>query len=468
METLVHLIYIHGFQGDDTSFQAFPLHLQEKLSSSVPPELNIRFQSSLYPTYKSVKPLSFATKNFLQWLTTQPDGPVILLGHSMGGLLAAEAATHLSSPRNAEHPGLKQKRVAGMIAFDTPFLGMHPHVVVSGIASLLPKDEDGGDNSGGQKTTEREMNRHPAINVVSPKVTDEWEDFKSQIDTKRQPYSPTVDGSHLSVASFPTASSSSSTHSEESWIESWRQRSPTPIFSKAADFLASHSKQDDPVVRWLRKHADHPLSASKRWVVERFQFGSCMFDPYGLKERYSNLVEWNGRWINYWTYTTDRSDRHPGDSKSIASSRQAEAEQLDNDIALLDSGMYDTTTKAPNPDISGSTSDTEVSAPSRRKRDLLRKKRQSDLEKTKAKPTKRHFVVLPTGLGRVFGGLENWEQVAIAGVTDEVEAHTGLFIPQHNLDYANFVDKVADRVMDCILILILGILSRYLEISLAW
>lgn len=174
-----------------------------------------------------------------------------------------------------------------------------------------------------------------------------------------------------------------------------------------------------------------------------------MFDPYGLKERYSTLVEWNGRWINYWTYTTDRDKQHyDRDSQSITGTRQAQAEQLDNDIALLDSGIYEMTATAPKPpDTSGSTSDTEVAAPRRRKRDLLRKK-QSDLEKTKAKPTKRHFVVLPTGLGRVFGGWENWEQVSILGVTDEVEAHTGLFIPQRNLDYAHFVNRVADRVLD--------------------
>lgn len=58
-----------------------------------------------------------------------PLGPVILCGHSMGGLLIAEAATstiHVSS-----------KRIIALLAFDVPFLGMHPHVVISGIASLL-------------------------------------------------------------------------------------------------------------------------------------------------------------------------------------------------------------------------------------------------------------------------------------------------------------------------------------------
>ncbi len=89
----------------------------------------------------------------------------------MGGLLAAEAAT---DPSNTLDPNTgKPRRIVGVIAFDTPFLGMHPHVVVSGIASLFPKSP--GD---GEKKSEGEMNAHPAINVVPDQVTDDWEGLK--------------------------------------------------------------------------------------------------------------------------------------------------------------------------------------------------------------------------------------------------------------------------------------------------
>ena len=105
-------------------------------------------------------------------LSTQPEGPVILIGHSMGGFLAADAATH---PSNRDEHG-KPKRIVGVIAFDVPFLGMHPHVVISGIASLFAKDEAKGGK------TEREMNQHPEIHVVDSHATsDEWEDFKAKI-----------------------------------------------------------------------------------------------------------------------------------------------------------------------------------------------------------------------------------------------------------------------------------------------
>ena len=32
----------------------------------------------------------------------------------------------------------KSRRVIGLLACDVPFLGMHPHVVISGLASLIP------------------------------------------------------------------------------------------------------------------------------------------------------------------------------------------------------------------------------------------------------------------------------------------------------------------------------------------
>lgn len=116
-------------------------------------------------------------------LTTQPPGPVILLAHSMGGLLAAEAATHRSNNEHNSSTGPKPRRIVGVIAFDTPYLGMHPHVVISGIASLLPKGDE--DDGGKDKTqTTKSMNDHPQVKIVDDMVTDDWEAYKKQGHSK--------------------------------------------------------------------------------------------------------------------------------------------------------------------------------------------------------------------------------------------------------------------------------------------
>jgi len=52
---------------------------------------------------------------------------VILLGHSMGGLLAADIALAF------------RHRIVGVINFDVPFLGMHPGIIKAGLGSLFSK-----------------------------------------------------------------------------------------------------------------------------------------------------------------------------------------------------------------------------------------------------------------------------------------------------------------------------------------
>lgn len=88
----------------------------------------------------------------------------------MGGLLAAEAAT---VPSNKSEPNSSHKRIIGVVACDVPYLGLHPHVVITGIASLLPK---------GDEKTEQELNQHPQIQIVMPQTEDEWEQMKKTVD----------------------------------------------------------------------------------------------------------------------------------------------------------------------------------------------------------------------------------------------------------------------------------------------
>jgi hypothetical protein len=85
----------------------------------------------------------------------------------MGGLLAADAATDKSN---------KKHRIVGMIAFDTPYLGLHPHVVISGIASLFPKDTEEDKK---KKPSERDMNEEH-VQMVDDAVTEDWQAYKNK------------------------------------------------------------------------------------------------------------------------------------------------------------------------------------------------------------------------------------------------------------------------------------------------
>lgn len=323
---------------------------------------------------------------------------------------------------------------------------------------------------------------------------------------------------------------------------------PSPLANRAITFLSTHS--EDPFVRWMRKHSDDPLRAGRRWVVERFQFGVCMFDPNGLKNRYGKLVQWQGgMWVNYWTQTVQKAARTEKEKEKEENEQEAE-----NDVALLASGIADLgvvdeagsversgegdvagkddvsgtpgesvpkegdvygtadpptysstadltssadgTTSAPESLTTSATSPSEPpihTAPTKSEakaalkseeklRKQLEKERvaiekgaekqrkqaekglekqrkgaEKDLQKVQKEQKEKgknkkargthHFIVLPTGLGQVLGGGEKWEKVLIGGVEDEVAAHTGLFIPGHNLEYDGLVERVGAKVL---------------------
>ncbi|KAL1748002.1 hypothetical protein HDZ31DRAFT_30701 [Schizophyllum fasciatum] len=407
--TLIHLVYIHGFNGDETTFQSFPTDLQQYLTGIIPPNSRYTVQSSLYPTYKSVKPISTCTRNFLEWLNTQPPGYVILLAHSMGGLLAAEAVTHASNNPES-YPGARPSRIIGMIAFDVPFLGMHPHVVITGLASLFSKDDE--------KETETQLNdQNPDVHMVDGRVTDDWESYKRSLAGEMI--------STFAVSISVHSSSSSSLHSPS---PSFAERAGG-LLAQADGFLAS--KADDPLVRWARKHRADPFGAGKTWLVDHFQFGVCMFDPPGLTKRYRTL-----------------------DRQAI----------VDNDLALLGKGTaelsLDSLRQASRAGTSAASTISSNDSPFHAKREKeLTKQREAEQkelarqqkeqkQREKAQRQSYHFVVLPTGLGQILGGGEKWESVPIAGVDNEVAAHCGLFIRGQNLDYDGLVARVGRKVME--------------------
>ena len=86
------VVYIHGFMGNDTSFRSFPAHVHSYLKDALA-ETHV-IHTKIYPRYKTYKVIEVARDNFSRWLEPHesPTTDVVLVGHSMGGLLAAEVA----------------------------------------------------------------------------------------------------------------------------------------------------------------------------------------------------------------------------------------------------------------------------------------------------------------------------------------------------------------------------------------
>ncbi|KAJ5652213.1 hypothetical protein N7507_009639 [Penicillium longicatenatum] len=130
------LIYIHGFMGSEASFNDFPAHVHHLLTAVLSESYVV--YTRIYPRYKSRGEIQTAVDQFSNWLSPHEanDLDVILLGHSLGGILATDVALM----QNHSIPDVKPKhRILGLINFDVPLLGVHPRVIPTGIGSLFQK-----------------------------------------------------------------------------------------------------------------------------------------------------------------------------------------------------------------------------------------------------------------------------------------------------------------------------------------
>ncbi|KAK4548621.1 hypothetical protein LTR36_009531 [Oleoguttula mirabilis] len=330
------LIYIHGFMGNETSFRSFPAHVHHLLTALLVESHVVH--TKIYPRYRSKRNISFARDDFSSWLEPHedPKTDVVLLGHSMGGLLAAEVAIMPPAPP-ASRP-LKH-RILGTINFDVPYLGMHPGIIRSGLASIF----------------------NPAD--------------KTQEDIYSQQPSPvgSNDGASSSNVSFPTPPHR---RSDGLWTPAQGDPNYDPSFNN--DVVLPVRKGWRNAWHFVNKHSGELRQATKQLVTSHMEFGGAMANYGELKARYARiraLEEEDGavrrsvvgnnevpsrvRFINYYTASTGRPKKPkavpepPSPAASDTQSSVATPSTLDLDNETLTGGSVAATrSSTPSPRIS--------------------------------------------------------------------------------------------------------------------
>jgi pimeloyl-ACP methyl ester carboxylesterase len=233
------LIYIHGFMGDETSFRSFPAHVHNILSITLQESHTIH--SKVYPHYRSRRPIKDAVEDFSTWLEPHesPMTDVILLAHSMGGLLAADVV--LLPPKQPIPGTVFRHRIIGLCSFDVPFLGLHPGIIPAGLSSIFkpwpepPETQQQGNNP-------------------SSGSSSQWFGAPPRQDTL---FSPPKDPRF------------------------------NPRYSN--DIVLPVRKGWEGPLHFLKKHSDNLWKASTNYVKSHLEFGGAMADYPNLKARYNRI-----------------------------------------------------------------------------------------------------------------------------------------------------------------------------------
>lgn len=283
------LIYVHGFMGDETSFRSFPAHVHRLLTTLLA-ETHV-VHTKIYPRYRSKRNISFARDAFSEWLEPHedPQTDLVLLGHSMGGLLSAEVVL-VAPPPPSSRP-LKH-RILGTINFDVPFLGMHPGIIRSGLASI----------------------------------------FKPSEETHEDKYSPVTSPIEGGPAAGPSTSQSPASPSSQH-DPFWQPSPHDPYYNTpyGNDVKLPVRKGWSNVLHFVNKHSDNfgeLTKATKKLVSSHMEFGGAMANFTELKTRYGRVraleerdenvrksIIPNGqvparvRFVNYYTASTGKIKR---------------------------------------------------------------------------------------------------------------------------------------------------------------
>lgn len=283
------LIYIHGFLGDERSFQSFPAHVHNVVTALLSASHVVH--SKIYPRYRSKHNIIVARDAFTQWLSPHEADTtdVILLGHSMGGLVAAEVALMLQqSPRMLKH------RILGTVNFDVPFLGMHPRVIKSGIQSIFQSSEKESEMSGSEQSS---MTAPPEIALTQPEAsTSQGFSFMAFLRDVDETFNPAFEN----------------------------------------DVNLPKRKGWEKVLHFVGKHSNDLFSGTKNLVNAHIEFGGAMADYKGLKARYVKIRSLESeshaarrsafensflpprvRFVNYYTASTGRPKRKPSISGEV-------------------------------------------------------------------------------------------------------------------------------------------------------
>lgn len=319
------LVFIHGFMGDETSFQSFPIHVHDLVSVLLFDSHAV--YTKVYPRYRSKGRVDATARDFSNWLSPHesPDTDVILIGHSMGGILTAEVA--LLPAETPDSPTVLRHRIVGTISLDAPLLGMHPGIITSGISSLFRRDT--------APVAAAAVVAAAASTQLSPQTS---ASSASAASTSRTSLADSLAGSAFEKNFNQPFYNDIRLPVREGWKNAWH---------------------------FISKHSENITAATQKLLYSHAEFGACLADFEELKVRYcrirmleepdegsrQNALDGHRppprvRFVNYYTASTGRHKPAvptaglPAELAGAASLNDGESGAADQLESIATSSLY--------------------------------------------------------------------------------------------------------------------------------
>ncbi|KAL1988960.1 hypothetical protein VTN96DRAFT_6949 [Rasamsonia emersonii] len=283
MKKTLLLVFVHGFRGGNDTFGNFPEQLVALVSHALP---NIDVLALTYPKYETRGELKDCVARFREWLqdkvidlevanqtpspTIDPSVHVILLGHSMGGIVGAETLLLLASERPLPPPSGRSvesapffmfPHIQGLVAFDTPFLGIAPGVV----------------SRGAQEHYKAVSTAYNALSEVAGLLG-----IGGNKSTSRT--AATASTQKASTPLALPAATGDSTSDDAAATPSWQRWGRYAMFAGAAGAVAAGGAAA------LYSQRDR-ITAGWSWVTSHLEFVGCLARPADLRKRVASLTD---------------------------------------------------------------------------------------------------------------------------------------------------------------------------------
>ena len=233
-----------------------------------------------------------------------------------------------AKPPSSQNPF--QHKIVGTVNLDTPFLGMHPGIILAGIGSLFRPTPEAPKAK--QQAGERDSLGSQPLSPSSSAT----QSLLGPPERNQSVSTESLDG----IASSSANASSTRLGS---------QRTPSPLLSPATDPNYNPQYDNDAPVplrqgwdkalNFLVKHSGNIGNATKTYVTSHWEFGGALADYNGLRSRYAVLrlledgKDINGkaarkiRFVNYYTASTGRPPKVKADVTGKNAAQEATIEE---------------------------------------------------------------------------------------------------------------------------------------------